>query len=78
MKRSNQSGIVRELFEEYIVTRPLVTKYKAKLHKSSCGNHYKDLRVNTQWHTFNKAFRIGYEKGLHGFPWEVDDIEKGE
>lgn len=53
----------RKAFESYISTRPLVKKYGAKLHKSSC-NHYKDLRVNQHWITWQYAVmaQVGIEE----------------
>lgn len=42
----------RAEFEAWVSTQSVVTKYGAKLHRSSCGNHYKDLRINQRWLAF--------------------------
>ena len=43
---------VRAEFEAWVSTQSVVKKYGAKLHRSSCGNHYKDLRINQRWLAF--------------------------
>lgn len=47
-------------FEAWVSTQSVVRKYGAKLHRSSCGNHYKDLRINQRWLAF-KAGRAALQ-----------------
>lgn len=48
----------REAFEAWIATRKVCTKYGAKLHRSSCGTRYKDLRIDSHWITWQKALSM--------------------